>query len=63
MWNNYPQMATSYFTDEVKTRVTRAMKRSLEKRAAVRELDLSDIVREALRDYLEKQAQKEGVAA
>ena len=47
-------MATVYFKEEVKTRVTRAMKRSLARRAAVRELDLSDIVREALRDYLDK---------
>lgn len=56
-------MATAYFTDEVKTRVTRAMKRNLEKRAAVRELDLSDIVREALREYLDKVTRKDGEVA
>jgi hypothetical protein len=53
-------MATANFTDEVKTRVTRRMKRDLERRAAARELDLSDIVREALRDYFAKNGAPNG---
>lgn len=43
------------FNEEIKTRVPEAVKRRLEAEAQSRELDLSDIVREALREYLARQ--------
>ncbi len=43
------------FSEEIKTRVPEAVKRRLEAEARERELDLSDIVREALREYFARQ--------
>lgn len=48
-------MGQNAFNEEIKTRVPGSVKRRLEAQAQSRELDLSDIVREALREYLAKQ--------
>ena len=48
-------MGQTVFNEEIKTRVPEAVKRRLEAEAKSRELDLSDIVREALREYLARQ--------
>lgn len=45
-------MGQVVFNEEIKTRVPEPVKRRLEEEARNRELDLSDIVREALREYL-----------
>jgi len=47
-------MGTELFDAEIKTRVSESVKRTLEGLAADRQLDTSDIVREALREYLNR---------
>jgi len=51
-----PQMSTEPLAAELKTRLQPSMKRALELIADRRHLDTADIVREALRLYLEQQA-------
>ena len=46
-------MKHELMTEQVKTRVPKATRKRLEKIAGARHLDLSDIVREALRTYLD----------
>lgn len=48
------QMSTEKLEGQIKTRVPAEVKRELEDIAQNRHLDLSDIVREAFREYLEK---------
>lgn len=48
-------MGQNLMSAELKSRVDPAVKLRLEQIAANRELDLSDVVREALRQYLQRQ--------
>ena len=47
-------MGTECYDAEIKTRVTARQKKQFERLAAERHLDVSDIVREAMREYLGK---------
>jgi len=48
-------MSTEKLEADIKTRVQPSMKRQLESIAASRHLDVADIVREALREFVAKQ--------
>lgn len=50
----FPVMSTEKLEASVKTRVTPSMKAELESIAAHRHLDVADIVREAVREYVAK---------
>ncbi len=64
MGNKVPQMSTELLDDEVKTRVPSRWKQQLQGMANTRGLKVSDLSREALREYLRKQPkQKREVAA
>lgn len=60
MGNNGAQMATETLDAHLKTRVPAAVKAAFEKIAEDRHLDVSDIAREALREYLEKKGMPNG---
>jgi hypothetical protein len=47
-------MSTERLNEAIKTRVPRASKRALEQIARERHLDVADIVREALREHLDR---------
>lgn len=50
----FPAMSTEKLEASIKTRVATTTKEALEKIAATRHLDVSDIVREAVREYVAK---------
>lgn len=56
MWPNVPVKAAK--TEEIKARVEPLTKHSLQEIAAQERLDVSDIVRRALREFIERQTQR-----
>jgi predicted DNA-binding protein len=56
-------MRTDKRTADVKVRVTVATKEQLEALAGSRQLDVADIVREALREYLGRESERMELAA
>jgi len=48
-------MRRKALSDEIKARVTQDTRRRLERLVEVRQLDMSDLIREALRNYIEAQ--------
>lgn len=55
-------MMTEKLECHIKTRVPEPIKSALETVAVERHLDLSDIAREAFREYLEKRGMPNGIA-
>ena len=53
-------MGTEIYNAEIKTRVTARQKNQFVRLANDRHLDVSDIVREALREYIAKQPEPNG---
>lgn len=55
----FPVMSNEKLEASIKTRVSPTTKEALEKIAAARHLDVSDIVREAVREYVGKTEQSQ----
>jgi len=58
-WCTLFHMKHEALTDQIKTRVQPSVKKAFQSIAVRRHLDVSDIVREALREYLSKDTQSD----